>query len=169
MENIKVDKLFLVTGFQKYIEGAHLAKQKYDILIKQMMMKYELSYESECILGQVLHNRRVNGKRNWDLSQAINNQYSSLFQTFRSIFQNENEIYFFGKEGYQIDEFFDEGLINSVIKLDRTEENLKKASAWYFVCYSIDSKSPEPRLFSFCWVVADLLFTIQNKNIKSKR
>ena len=133
-------------------------------MITDLMEKYELNNESECILGQVLHNRRVNGKKSWDLSQAISNKYSSIFQTFRKLFRGEKEDVLIGEDGFHIDDFVDEGIINCVIKIEDSLENLKKASAWYYACYSLDTETKSQfKLFSFCWVVADLLFLIREQ------
>lgn len=141
--------------FTNYVEDAFNCKRKYDTKQTNLMSHYGIKREVEIICGGILKLTNYSSeKRNTDdIAVAV----KSLRKEARN--------------------WFDEGLAlyqRPDNDKSKTSDIYEKASAWYYVTYHPsyrvkDSKEVRhPHLFSFAWVVHDVLLEIKQMKLQRR-
>ncbi|MCO5586594.1 hypothetical protein L7F22_040535 [Adiantum nelumboides] len=140
------DKELEFPGFQDYLEEAEALKNCYDEKLLDLMYQYDVKTEAEIYTGHILSISKWFRKRPGEAKERIMRAMSSLRKEARSWLRNK----------YDDDNDDDE----------ISYEELKRASAWYYVtyhpdCIPIDVDEKYGHLISFPWVVHDKLVFIK--------
>ncbi|KAA8493586.1 putative RNA-dependent RNA polymerase 1 [Porphyridium purpureum] len=133
------NRMLLWDGYEEYILQANKIKHMYDIDLEQLMNQYGVRSESQFFsgcLGNQEDRHFVN--KDWNELERISTALEVLKKKYRDIFLK--------------------GLGE---RAESREEQMKKASAWYWVSYRGDGTScpggRQVRLYSFAWLHAVLL------------
>eukprot|EP00249_Psilotum_nudum_P022738 c28629_g2_i3 orf=301-1155(+) len=147
------DKDMEISGFEYYLEEALAVKNWYDEELIGLMNQYGVESEAEILTGNILSLSRYYRRRPGEVNERIQRAVSALKKEAQSSFG-----------GYSYDED------NDIRNYD--DEELAKASAWYYVTYHPRYVGRAPsgynHLLSFPWVVYDRLLAIKKFHQDSK-
>ncbi|CAG8546813.1 1547_t:CDS:10 [Diversispora eburnea] len=152
---------FLFDGYEDFTEEAVIVRNTFNFEIRSLMKKFSVKSEPEVITANLLGYRRVDGRQNREIREAISGSISHTIHHYRKNFlaelRNTNDE---SDRSLEI-----EGETFSYhVHIPINDETKAKASAWYAVTYD-NEKYPDhiddTRLLSFAWVVADILLAIR--------
>ncbi|RUS13307.1 RNA dependent RNA polymerase-domain-containing protein [Endogone sp. FLAS-F59071] len=160
-EEIGVDPMFLVDGYEKYLDEAESTKSAYDRDLRAIMSKYKIKTEAEAITGHILDFRPIHRRKLYDVQEMVAAEVSDHILKYRKLFAKD-----------VLPPHHSDPRFSFLVNTD-TE---KKAAAWYYVTYSeqdYQSESEEEeeaphrqrnrRLLSFAWLVYDVLLKIRRQ------
>ncbi|KAF9579398.1 hypothetical protein BGW38_004354 [Lunasporangiospora selenospora] len=135
-----LNELFLIDGYEEYLDEARELKEVYDHDIQSLMNQYGVRSDLEIVSGFIMGTDIVTSKREYEIHKSISGAYSGLRRMYRKQ--------------------FDKGLKSADLRTNQDHEIEKKAAAWYVASYErIDSE----QMYSFAWVVWDVLCKLANR------
>ena len=149
--NVRPDRSLLANGFEDYVDNALIWRDYYNSKIYAMMNLYGIESEAEILSGYVLKVKEQRGilkNERVDVCKLVAAKMKQLRKQIRVEFFEEFE-----------------GQSSAVSSQERLCEAVRKASAWYFVCYDPSSQEPNAIQFlSMPWIVADILLLAKELN-----
>lgn len=159
--------MFVVDGYEEYLDDAETMKQAYDRELRAIMSKYKIKTEAEAITGHILDFRPIHRRKLYDVQEMVAAEVSDLILKYRKLFATDV------LPPHHSDPRFS-FLVNT-----KTE---KKAAAWYYVTYSEQEeyqsdddddgddeahqhrqRNRNRRLLSFAWLAYDVLLKIRRQ------
>jgi RNA-dependent RNA polymerase len=131
---VAINEAFLVDGFEEYLDSASQSFTAYEFSIRDILRRYNIDDEGEILSNSLLQNDMMGNEDKKDVIKLA----SLLVQNIRSKTRSS-----FFTPDVQGDE----------------RAQLKKASAWYYTCYS-QSEGNQAKILSFPWLVEDVLMKI---------
>jgi RNA-dependent RNA polymerase len=149
--HVFVNSSLLAEGYEHFIENATKWRDYYNANLSAMMDLFGIESEAEILSGYILkvkEQRGILNKERVDVCTFVSAKMKQLRKRMRV-------------------EFFEEfgGQSEAVSHQDNLYEAIRKASAWYFVCY--DQASQEPNAVQFLslpWIIADILVMTKSLN-----
>jgi len=135
--SIKINSSFLIDGYENYLTEAQELYKKYRLEIERLLAYFECKKESDLFIGVSLNsNSNDEAKDNFKLCSEMLNK---IWLHFRNLF--------FNSLGLNHKDY-------CFLPLDTH----KKASAWYYACYSYyDNNNKKLKILSFPWIIEDVL------------
>ena len=131
---VEINEAFLVDGFEEYLDVASKAFTAYESSIRDILRRYNIENEGEILSNSLLQNDMMGNEDKKDVVKLA----SLLVQNIRSKTRSS---------------FFTPDVQGDGIA------QMKKASAWYYACYS-QSDGSQTNILSFPWLVEDVLIKI---------
>ena len=139
---VSLNKAFLVDGFKEYLGEASKSFLIYQSSIRDILRRYSIENESEILSNSLLQIDMVGNEDKKDVIKLA----SLLVQDIRT----KTRASFFTAD----------------VKGNELAQ-MKKASAWYYPCYS-QSEGIQSSILSFPWLVEDILIKIvENRSFDS--
>ena len=138
---IKVDESLLVDGYEAYLEDANNDYDFYRTEILEILNKYDYESEVDLFAGKCNTTGQTFKADEYEIAQLARSVFSKLKKKMLSIFESNVG--------------------------NNTQEKIKKASAWYKVCYE-SADNQKSRILSFPWLVREYLAKAKSKSISSR-
>ena len=143
--DVKIDDMFLVEGYECYIEKANEIKVAYKERIQNMMKMHGIETEAELLTGHFLRINQRHGallkKDSVEIAELIRLEMKALRHKIKALFFEE----------------FGDGCENTI-------EVLKKASALYFSAYNEEIRESIGQIPSLPWLFVNQLIAIRKLN-----
>lgn len=146
---IDANPSFLIDGYEEYMEEATALYVKYRSEMRKIMAHFKCNCESELFVGFYMSSSHSDEAKNF--FQLSSMMVKNLWLHMRREFLNNNT--------------------SEQQPLEIKRIRGKKASAWYYACYSSE-ENKQLRIISFPWIVEDYLYrfvgSIKNYDFFSK-
>lgn len=148
-----IDRAFVVSGHEGFLEDARALYLKYCDSIKQIMSSYGIASEAELISGCFRKLYKRLSRERTEVAEIVNRLVQDIRMKFRK-------------------KFFSEFQLDSSRHKEKQLMNVRihqKAYAWYHVSYAEEPGALDKRFLSFPWLVDDVMTSIRDTNRRLSR